>query len=164
MTAPLPYNTFGSDITELGTQESSPQQSTYSEEQNLSTPHDLWGSQSEVADPRHTQPDLLPNGNFGFTSYEPEEQVELSRSVTHFEGQTWPALHDPRVTETLPEEADPHPYGQTCFPIIPSPPVMCLEHVAFCLSTVHPLRSKPCRDRDMTYHFLPAWCRAAKTE
>ncbi|KAG2753144.1 hypothetical protein P692DRAFT_20829619 [Suillus brevipes Sb2] len=110
MIAPLPYNTFGSGITELGTQESLPQHSAYSEEQNLSTPHDLWGSQSEVADPRLDQnaQDLLPNGNFGFTSYEPEEQVELSRSVTHFEGQTWPALHDPRVKETLPEEADPH--------------------------------------------------------
>lgn len=116
MTASLPYNTFGSDITELGTQESSPQQSTYSEEQNLSTPRDLWGSQSEVADPRHIRPELLPNGNFGFTSYEPEEQVELFRSVTHFEGQTWPALHDPRVTETLPEEADPHHVRPDLFP------------------------------------------------
>ncbi|KIK43793.1 hypothetical protein CY34DRAFT_11482 [Suillus luteus UH-Slu-Lm8-n1] len=106
----LPYNTFGSGITELGAQESLSQHSTYSEEQNLSTPYELWGSQSEVADPRLGQSaqELLPNGNFGFTSYEPEVQVELSKSVTHLEGQTWPALFDPRVTETLPEEADPH--------------------------------------------------------
>lgn len=51
MTVPLPYNTFRSGITEFGTQESLPRHSTYSEEQNLSTPHELWGSQSEVADP-----------------------------------------------------------------------------------------------------------------
>ncbi|KAG1763379.1 hypothetical protein EDD22DRAFT_952372 [Suillus occidentalis] len=105
-----PCSTFRSGITEFVTQESLPWHSTYSEEQNLSTPRELWGSQSEVADPRLGQnaQELLPNGNFWFASYEPEVQVELSQSVTHFEGQTWPALFDPRVTETLPEEADPH--------------------------------------------------------
>jgi hypothetical protein len=69
MTAPLPYNIFGSGNYELGAQESLPQHSTYtySEEQNLSAPRELCGSQLEVAYPRlgqHTQGKFVVNAVF----------------------------------------------------------------------------------------------------
>jgi hypothetical protein len=123
----LPYDTFGSSTYEPGAQEFLPQHTTYSEEQNLSVLRKLWGSPTEVADPRlgqqaqgkfvvnaaffintyHVRPELLPYPNSGFTSYELKGQDFLSQDDTYSEGQTCqPALHNPRLTETLPEEAD----------------------------------------------------------
>lgn len=54
-------------------------------------------------------------------------QVEVSQSVTHFE--TWPALHDPWVTEMLPGEADPN-LGQP-------PQGKFATHAAFHVNTYH---------------------------
>ncbi|KAG2112738.1 hypothetical protein BD769DRAFT_1674031 [Suillus cothurnatus] len=105
----LPYDTFGSSTYEPGAQEFLPQHTTYSEEQNLSVLCKLWGSPTEVADPRLGQQaqELLPYPNSGFTSYELKGQDFLSQDDAYSEGQTCqPALHNPRLTETLPEEAD----------------------------------------------------------
>ncbi|KAG1884614.1 hypothetical protein F4604DRAFT_1676734 [Suillus subluteus] len=103
----FPYDTFGFGIYEPRAQEFLPQHITYSEEQK-SVLRELWGSPSEVADPhlgQHPQW-LLPDPNSGLTSYELEAQDFLSQYVIYSEGQTWPALRNPWVTETLPEEAD----------------------------------------------------------
>ncbi|KAG1805795.1 uncharacterized protein BJ212DRAFT_1303867 [Suillus subaureus] len=113
----LPYDTFGSGTYEPGAQAFLPQHRF--EEQNLSVLRRLWGSSSEVAGPRLVQyPKLLPYPNSGFTSYELEVQDLLSQYAAYSEGQTWPALCDPWVTQTLPEEAGPH-LGQP--PQDPSP-------------------------------------------
>lgn len=53
----------------------------------------------------HVQSELLPYSTFGFASYEAQD---LSQYVTYTEEQTWPALHDPWVTQMLPEEVDRH--------------------------------------------------------
>lgn len=101
----LPHDTFGSGVYEPGAQEFLPQHSTCSEEQK-SVLRELWGSPSEVADPHHVRPELLPDPNSRFTSYGLEAQDPLSQYATYSEGQTWPALRDPQVTETLPGKVD----------------------------------------------------------
>jgi hypothetical protein len=104
-----------------------PQHSTSSEEQNLLALRKLWESLSEVEDrplaqhPQgksiisaafslntyHARQGLYPYGTSGLTGCGREAQ-DLSQYDTYSEEQTWPALHDLSVTETLSEEADPH--------------------------------------------------------
>ncbi|KAG1749441.1 hypothetical protein EDB19DRAFT_1904542 [Suillus lakei] len=100
-----PTTTSGFIMYEPGTQEFLLQRSTHSEEQSLSALRKLWGSLSEVADPRLGQhpPEPLLYGTSRSTSYDPGAQ-----QGTYSEGQTLLALRDPCAAESLPEVADPH--------------------------------------------------------